>query len=265
MPQQDTPASVGRIAFAVVVWSSCLPVVSAQLCDSSAMGVGCVLSRPAVIGIAVGVGVLLILLTAYLRRRRLQRRVVLPSRVPYDGVGRRSSNLLKQYNAPVPGYYPTYYQATPPAPPPVHIPQYPPRGYDTYYSYSQSKATAPASPVLMRTPSSIPSRPISSPDTTSFSRSSVHRDEPITTVPSAPSPALPHSTQRNVAESHLPSSPPPRSSSVAIPPASPTSPPPANDIPPLNAARPFALAPMHTGTSNNIGEPPPVYTPSLIF
>ena len=211
--------------------------------------------------------------SARLRRRRLRNRVRL-SNVPFDGLMTiRSSNAPKPCRAPVPGGS-VYYQTTSLAPPPVQIPQYPPRGYDTYHNHLRSQGvppspirtvpppTAPVSPVSMRAPSGTSSRPISSLDTTPLSlRPSVHRNESTTSMPTSPSslssPVSPRSTQRNVAESSLPplpSSPPLRSPPPAV------SPPQSHQ--PVNPAPPFALTSMHTGTSyNNMDEPPPAYTP----
>lgn len=205
------------------------------------------------------------------RRVRAQRAARL-SRVPYDGMGaRRFSNPPKPPSVPLPGGYPMYHQATSPAPPHAYIPQYPPCGYDTYHgrsrpqstAYAIPEPTAPVSPTSMRAPSNTLRRPISTLDTTSYSlRSSARREEPTSIVPlpsSSPSPPLPHSTQTNVIEP-LPSSPPPRSPSVALAPASVHSPLLSGATAPLNAARPSTLTPMRTGTSN-IEEPPPAYTP----
>ncbi|KAG8220734.1 hypothetical protein J3R82DRAFT_3064 [Butyriboletus roseoflavus] len=213
---------------------------------SSTLTTSCGFSKQALIGVVIA-GVVFVIM-CYLRCRQPRpRRAVRLSQVPLDGTGRQSSYPPKPYNAPAVGGYLPYYQATPPAPLPVPMPQYPPRGYDTCHNYSASQSTARTIPEPIaptRAPSSVISRPISSHDTTSHSlRSSVRRGDPIAIVPLSPS------------------SPPPRSPSVAIPPASAPSPRPSGAIQLPSAARPFALSPIHTGISNNIDEPPPAYTP----
>ncbi|KAF8555942.1 hypothetical protein OG21DRAFT_787733 [Imleria badia] len=275
MRQQDTRAA-GHIAFAVVVWIACLPVVSA--CDS--LTTSCdntVFSQQNVVAIVVTVVVFSLAIAGVWlrRRRRLRTRTTQLRQIPYNGMRNQSLNRPKPPSAPAPIGYPVYYQATPPAPPHAHIPRYPPRGYDTSHRNSQSQwpsssnlrpiseSVGPVSPVSTRAPSSVTSRPISSFDTATPSlRSSVRRDEPIASVPrslAAQSSASLRSAQRNVVEP--PRSPPPpspqtRSPSVVIPP------PASGAIPPSNPTRPFALSPMHTGATNsNIDEAPPPYTP----
>ena len=193
--------------------------------------------------------------------------------------GGRPPSVPKPWNASVPGGYPTYYQTAPPPPPPpapVHTPQYPPRGYE-YHGHSQSRRVPP-SPiqsipqpttarllVSTRAPSGTTSRPVSSVDHTPLSvRSSVHRNEPATFLPSNPSSSSPLSSSRSTQPPHPPhSSPPPRSPSVAV--LSVASSPPqrlsAATSPRRNPPPSLPLTSMNTGASYSIDEPPPAYTP----
>jgi hypothetical protein len=234
-----------------------------------------------VIGIIAACAALVLFLgicCLYVRRRRLRGRATQLPQVSYGRMRKQSSNLPKQSYVSDPSGYHAYHQTTPPTPPPLYIPRYPPRGYDTRHTNSQSQWPSssnvqtipePVTPVSLRAPSGVTSRPISSLDTAPLPlRSSVRRDESITVVSrpsSPPSSASLRSPQRNVVGSPLPPlhpSPLPRSLSVVIPPpASPPSPHPSGAIPPSRTARPFALAPTDTGTSNNNDEAPPAYTP----
>jgi len=277
MRPQDTRV-VRQIAFAFVVWTSCLPVVSA--CDDCGMDdIIDGLSQPTLIGIIAACAALALFLGIcglYLRRRRVRQRATQLPRISYDQTSKLSSNPY----APVLSGYPVYHQAASPS---LHVPRYPPQGYDTRHSNSHSQwpsssnvytipeQVTPVSPASLRAPSGVTSRPISSFDTTSLPlRSSVRRDDPITNVSLPSSPPLsasPRSPQRNVVESPLLSlspSPLPRSPSVATPPpSSPPAPHPSGAIPPPKTTRPVVLAPMDTGTtsSNNVYEAPPAYTP----
>ncbi|KAF8139708.1 hypothetical protein EV363DRAFT_307210 [Boletus edulis] len=208
----------------------------------------------------------------YLRRRRRLRQST--SQLPYNRVGNRAPHLRKPSSVPVPSSYSVYYQATPSSPA-AHIPQYPPRGYDTHHSNSQlqwgspsnayrkPEPVVPVSPVFPLAPSGITSRPISSLDTVPPSlRSSVRQDQSTTRVartPDASSLASPRSTQRDIVEAPLSpqhTSSSSRSRSVASPPAA------SAATPPSNTPRPFALSPTHTGATNNHSDdPPPAYTP----
>ncbi|KAG6373171.1 hypothetical protein JVT61DRAFT_6789 [Boletus reticuloceps] len=271
MRQRETRA-VGQIAFAAAVWTLCLPVVSA--CDSP----GCEdyngfppHIRTVIIAVGVGFVLFFVICVAYLRRRRLRQRT---SQLPYNRAGNQASHLRKPSGVPVPSGYSVYYQAAP-SYPAAHIPQYPPRGYDTRHSNSQlqwasssnalrkPEPVVPVSPVFPLAPSAVTSRPISSLDTAPPSlRSSVRQDQSTTRVartPDASSIASPRSTQSDIVEAPL--SPQHTSSSsrsrlvASIPAAS------AATLP-SNTPRPFALSPTHTGATNNRGDdPPPAYTP----
>ncbi|KAG6369797.1 hypothetical protein JVT61DRAFT_13568 [Boletus reticuloceps] len=284
MRQRETRA-VGQIAFAAAVWTLCLPVVSA--CDSPgcedyngfpprirtviiAVGGQSLLRFPKKSSEIITVGLVLffVICVTYLRRRRLRQRT---SQLPYNRAGNQASHLRKPSGVPVPSGYSVYYQAAP-SYPAAHIPQYPPRGYDSNSqlqwasssnAHRKPEPVVPVSPVFPLAPSGVTSRPISSLDTAPPSlRSSVRQDQSTTRVtrtPDASSLASPRSTQRDIVAAPL--SPQHTSSSsrsrlVASPPAA------SAATLPSNTPRPFALSPTHTGATNNRSDdPPPAYTP----